>query len=177
MTAPAYPWYQTTRGDDIEQGDFFEACPVFAPPEDLAEGPLASATFRWEERDLIVLSQSCDLVRGREKIADVLLCAAWQRFELTTGYLSSNKGMEDARRGNLPGFHVLAACALSGLAREVRIVDFRRVYSLPLAFLRKRAAGIGDRIRLLPPYREHLSQAFARFFMRVGLPVDVPPFR
>jgi hypothetical protein len=29
---------------------------------------------------------------------------------------------------------------------------------------------------LLPPYREHLSQAFARFFMRVGLPVEVPPF-
>jgi hypothetical protein len=29
---------------------------------------------------------------------------------------------------------------------------------------------------LLPPYREHLSQAFARFFMRVGLPVDIPPF-
>ncbi len=29
------------------------------------------------------------------------------------------------------------------------------------------------RLRLLPPYREHLSQAFARFFMRVGLPVAV----
>jgi hypothetical protein len=34
----------------------------------------------------------------------------------------------------------------------------------------------GRRLRLLPPYREHLSQAFARFFMRVGLPVDIPPF-
>ena len=30
-----------------------------------------------------------------------------------------------------------------------------------------------DRIRVLPPYREHLSQAFARFFMRVGLPQDI----
>jgi hypothetical protein len=26
-----------------------------------------------------------------------------------------------------------------------------------------------------PPYREHLSQAFARFFMRVGLPQPVDP--
>ena len=26
-------------------------------------------------------------------------------------------------------------------------------------------------------YREHLSQSFARFFMRVGLPVNIPPFR
>ena len=32
-------------------------------------------------------------------------------------------------------------------------------------------------LRLLPPYGEHLSQAFARFFMRVGLPVDIPPFK
>lgn len=147
---------------------------MFLPSEELAEGLLATATFRWEERD--VLSQSCDLVKGREKVTDVLLCAAWQRSELTTGYLASNKGLEEARRGNLPGFHIVAACTLPGLDREVRVVDFRRVYSLPIAFLRKRAAAGGDRIRLLPPYREHLSQAFARFFMRVGLPVDVPAF-
>lgn len=55
--------------------------------------------------------------------------------------------------------------------------DFRRGYSLPLAFLRKRALLDSRRLRLLPPYREHLSQAFARFFMRVGLPVDIPPFK
>lgn len=177
MNTPAYPWYQAFRGDEIEQGDIFEACPVFLPPEDLAEGPLTTATFRWEERDLIVLSQSCDLVKGRERITDVLLCAVWRRSELTEGHLATNKGMEDARRGSLPGFHVLAACPLSNLEREIRVVDFRRVYSLPLSFLRKRARAGGERIRLLPPYREHLSQAFARFFMRVGLPVDVPPFK
>ena len=124
-----------------------------------------------------MLSQSCDLVQGREKLTDVLLCSLWQRAELTEGYLATNKGMEEARRGNLPGFHVLAACDLQGLIREVSVVDFRRVYSLPLTFLRTRALATGPRIRLCPPYREHLSQAFARFFMRVGLPADVPPFR
>jgi len=50
------------------------------------------------------------------------------------------------------------------------------VFSLPVRFVRKKAAD-GRRLRLLPPYREHLSQAFARFFMRVGLPVDIPAFR
>jgi len=55
-----------------------------------------------------------------------------------------------------------------------RIVDFHDVYTIPLAFLeailtqRRRSW-----LRLMPPYREHLSQAFARFFMRVGLPVPV----
>jgi hypothetical protein len=61
--------------------------------------------------------------------------------------------------------------------RELRIVDFRRVYSLPLTFLRSRAGRTGERLRLLPPYREHMSQAFARYFMRVGLPQDIPAFR
>ncbi len=32
-------------------------------------------------------------------------------------------------------------------------------------------------VLLCPPYREHLSQSFAKFFMRVGLPTDVPHFK
>jgi hypothetical protein len=107
----------------------------------------------------------------------VLLCAAWGRGELTSGHLSTPRGLEDARRGNLPGYHLLAECHLPGMTRELRIVDFRRVYSLPLTFVRQVAARGGERLRLLPPYREHLSQAFARYFMRVGLPQDIPPFR
>jgi hypothetical protein len=177
MSTPAYPWYQLVSGDEIEQADILDACPVFLPPEDLAGHPFTTVTFLWEERDVIVMSQSCDMVKGREKISEVLLCAVWRRSELTEGYLATNKGMEEARRGNLPGFHVLAECAIPGFSRDVSVVDFRRVYSLPLAFVRKQAVASGSRIRLLPPYREHLSQAFARFFMRVGLPVDVPPFK
>jgi hypothetical protein len=172
-----YPWYDLVTGDDLEQGHLLESCPVFLPPEQLADGPLAEAVFRWEERDVIVLSQTCDLAKGREKVTEVLFCPVWARPELTEGYLASPKGMEEARRGNLPGFHVLAACALPAAVREVRVVDFRRVYSLPLAFVRRRAAAVPSRLRLLPPYREHLAQAFARFFMRIGLPVDVPAFR
>ena len=72
---------------------------------------------------------------------------------------------------------LLAECRLPGLTRDLRVVDFRRLYSLPLTFVRQVAARGGDRLRLLPPYREHLSQAFARYFMRVGLPQDIPPFR
>jgi len=147
------------------------------PPEQLAGAALAEAVFRWEQRDVIVMSQTCDLAKGREKVTEVLLCPAWGRSELTEGYLATAKGLEEARRGNLPGFHILAACSLPSMSREVRVVDFRRVYSLPLAFVRKQAALVPSRLRLLPPYREHLAQAFARFFMRVGLAVDVPAFK
>lgn len=180
MGSVAYPWYGIATGEDIEQGDFLEACPVFIPPEDLAEVPFTESferEFGWEERNVIVMSQSCDMMKGREKVSEVLLCPVWNRSELTKGYLATDKGMEDARRGNLPSYHVLAECSLNGFAREVRVVDFRRVYALPLSFVRRWATVRGHRIRLLPPYREHLSQGFARFFMRVGLPVDIPPFK
>lgn len=178
MTSLHYPWYAPFSDDTVEQGDIFEDCPVFLPPADLTPDPTVGtaqeASFRWEQRDVIVLSQSCDLVKGQEKLSDVLLCAVWKRSELS-GSLAKNEGMEDARKGRTPGFHVLAESAVEGFVREVRIVDFRRVHSLPLPFIRKRAE-LGTRLRLLPPYREHLSQAFARFFMRVGLPVDIPSF-
>jgi hypothetical protein len=65
MSTPAYPWYQLVSGDDIEQGDILDTCPVFLLPEDLAGHPFTTATFYWEERDVIVMSQSCDMVKGR----------------------------------------------------------------------------------------------------------------
>ena len=58
---------------------------------------------------------------------------------------------------------------LEGFETEYLVVDFRSVYSVPFNFLIDLAKSRGKRLRLLPPHREHLSQAFARFFMRVGL--------
>ncbi len=177
---PEYPWYANIGDDNIEQGDIFTSCPVFIPPPDidLSDNSSTVADFRREKRDVIVISQTYDLVKGREKLSEVLLCAIWNQSEITEGLLASPKGMEDARRGYLLPFHLLARCESPDAPnREIRIVDFRRIYSLPIAFIRKRAEGGEQRLRLLPPYREHLSQAFARFFMRVGLPVDIPPFK
>lgn len=171
-----YPWYSKVEDDSLEQGDLFETCRVYIPTVQAAQTGVAD--FDWVDRDVVVMSRSCDLVKDRAKVTEVLLCAVWNRSELPTEHLlSTPKGMEDARRGNLPGFHVLAPCTLSDLEHEVRVADFRRVHSLPIQLLRKLAADDSRRIRLLPPYREHLSQAFARFFMRVGLPVDIQPFK
>ena len=176
-TEQQYPWYSLAVGDDLQQGDILESCRVFSPPADLAdESPAEHATFRYTEHDVIVMSQSCDLVKGRHRLTEVLLCALWRRSEFDEGHLSTPRGWEDARRGNLPAYHVLSECTLPTAEREVSIVDFRRIYPLPIDFVRRHAAA-ARRIRLLPPYREHLSQSLARYFMRVGLPVDIPPFK
>ena len=58
------------------QGDLLERCPVFLPPADLAE-PWDEAAFAWQARDVVVMTQSCDLITGRERVTEVLLCAAW----------------------------------------------------------------------------------------------------
>lgn len=176
-----YPWYEVVSGDSLEQGDVLRRCAVFSPPGGLllpenAHDEEVVTVFDWVERDVIVISQTCDLAKSRERVSEVLLCATWSCAEVG-GHLASPKGMEDARRGNLPAYHMLAPCELARFESEVAVVDFRRVYSLPLSYVREFASNIGNRVRLLPPYREHLAQAFARFFMRVGLPIDIPPFK
>jgi len=123
------------------------------------------------------MSQSCDL--AAKKLDLVLVCPHWSLLEIgeENQHFASEKGKEDLRRGNIPGYHLLNKCDIPGQERDFRVVDFRTAYAVPLAFLCELLAKRGDRLRLLPPYREHLAQAFARFFMRVGLPVDIPPFR
>jgi len=89
----------------------------------------------------------------------------------------STKGKETLRQGNIVGFHLLNKIEVAGYERDYQIVDFRELHTIPFSFLSDYIKGEKERIRLLPPYREHLSQAFARFFMRVGLPIDIPPFK
>jgi hypothetical protein len=72
---------------------------------------------------------------------------------------------------------MLSAFVAADENRNSLVVDFRQIFSLPVAYLRKHAAGLDPRWRLESPYREHFSQAFARFFMRVGLPTAIPTFK
>jgi hypothetical protein len=176
-----YPWYEIVGGDDIQQGDILEGCPVLVLPSQLPfdspDPPSQVYEVPFERRDVIVISQTCDMIKGRERIPEVLLCAVWKKSDFAQeSLMSKSEDWEIARKGRMPAFHVLNKCDLGGFKRDFSLVDFRTVHSLPLDLTREIATGLGKRMRLLPPYREHLSQAFARFFMRVGLPVDIPPF-
>ena len=178
--ADHYPWYTLVEGPDLRQGDFLDQCPILIPPNDFqvpAPGEPAEMKVGVRPYNVVIMSQSCDL--EQDKLDLVLICPHWSLGELAEGndFLKSTSGKETLRHGNLPGYHLLAACELGNIKQDIRVVDFRSVYSLPCQFLRTFAERSGARLRLLPPYREHLSQAFARFFMRVGLPVGIPPFR
>ncbi len=123
------------------------------------------------------MSQSCDLVQNKLEL--VLVCPIWSlsEFENKNPSYKGPKMKESLRRGYLPGYHLLNRCEIDGFKTDYLVVDFRNIYSVPFDFLVELSKKRGNRLRLLPPYREHLSQAFARFFMRVGLPVDIPQFK
>ncbi len=176
MSDKDYPWYISVEGDEIRQGDILLECPLIFPPNNLACDSLDEIELDVAYLDVIVVSQSCDLVKGREKLEYVLLCSLTPLSAHKQGELSTPKGRENARRGYLPGVHMLNSCQASDMEREISIVDFRRIYSLPIGLIREVASKAGPRLRLLPPYREHMSQSLARYFMRVGLPADIQPF-
>ena len=61
--------------------------------------------------------------------------------------------------------------------RKAVVADFRQLITLPAALLHDHAKALGPRWRLQSPFVEHFSQAFARFFMRVGLASVIPEFK
>jgi hypothetical protein len=181
VTAPQvrFPWYEVVTGTELQQGDFIAGCPVLRPSLNAVTGA-ANVEVQFTRRAGIVLTQSCDpAVRpdGRCHSEEVLFCSIYRLGELHEHRVFGKKqGWEEARKGRHPAFHVLNRCVLAGHEHDFLLVDFSRVFTADVNLVRELAASATARLRLNPPYREHLAQAFARFFMRVGLP-DIPPFR
>ena len=166
---PNYPWYLAEPWTDLEQGDLIPNCPVLVPPENLAEflvdvreGDRLNTPSQVQWADLVIMSQTCDLIQ--EKISQVLLCAHFP---------ASNHGKDkrkEIRKERFPYLHMIEKCEIKNQEFDRQIIDFRTIYTLPKDFVSSFTNSLRQRVRLLSPYKEHLSQAFARYFMRVGLP-------
>lgn len=175
-------WFEITQGADLLQGDVLSKCPVFLPHGEL-KWPLptdSSPNFRAELVDLIVLTQSCDLVN--DKISEVLLArvVSWAhivRDEVEQGNeaIKSSKFRKQLVDGTVPSLSLLHKREQEPRL-EWSVVTFQWLYTLPKSFLCDFAVSLGPRLRLRSPYREHLAQAFARYFMRVGLPHNARAF-
>ena len=176
---PAFPWYDVVRGDVLEQGDLLFGCPRFVIPAEAA-GAGGDVTLARETVDAVILTQSCDMaVRadGPCEAADVLLCPFYFKKDLAEHpVFKKDEAWEEVRKGRRPFFHVLNESRLPGHERDFALIDFHGLFTLSIDLTRGFAGSAADRLRLPPPYREHLSQPFDRLFMRVGLPTDIPPF-
>ena len=182
---PDFPWYSdVSYSADLNQGDLLADCPIPFPHALMYQAILESdgtteesisveKPIEIKNGNLIVLSQACDL--QNEKLDTVVLCQYWplKTIMQKNDYYNSKNGRESLRQGKEPAYHLLNRYQSEFILLEYSVVDFHRIYTLPKEYLHAYAITQKHRIRLLPPYREHLSQAFARYFMRVGLLVDI----
>lgn len=175
-------WYEVVNGQELLQGDLLPSCPVFIPTQKPVWPIVPGSQVPLEARkfEVIILTQSCDLVN--EKIEDVLLAqvGAWAtvvRNEVSKGNeaIKSSKFRRSLIEGGVPGLSWLHKYD-GEPTLDWSVVDFRHLFVVPKLLVLSFAASLGPRLRLSSPYREHLAQAFARYFMRVGLPHDAKAF-
>jgi len=193
-----YPWYEDLKPDEpLSQGDIIKACPTLTySAVNFTEGQSAvkalEAAVVAKEADCIVMTQACDLEHNH--VREVILCPVysvdsfrklWDEDQKEKGQNPTlrywNRKLNEIREGKIWNLNLLNHRPEDQEKNQntipYQIVDFHEIFSLPKSFMVEwMKQNPQPRMRLLPPYREHLSQAFARYFMRVGLPEDIPSF-
>jgi hypothetical protein len=170
------PWWVQVNGGQLAQGDLLPDCllPVFVDPtpNDEVDSP---RDVEVHTQRLIVVTQSCDLHKSIEFVA---LCPIHTlvEFEDVNPAFTKKGRWENVRKGREEGLHLLASPEAPQNNRDAIVADFGHIVSVPHAYITRHAAELGPRWRLDSPFLEHFSQAFARFFMRVGLPSSLAKF-
>ena len=167
-----YPWYELIEdSDEIAQGDILLHCPVAVLSNcDIENNKINSEIY---DVDGIIMTQACDI--ANHKVENVILCAITSvaDYSKDRNVKEVKKSLDSIKKGQQNALHIINHYNEEDFQQDYYIVNFKDIFSIPIVLARKVAKNNGRRLRLLPPYREHLSQAFARYFMRVGLPVDI----
>ena len=185
-------WYEEVEArTKLMQGDLILRCPLISWKDEApqldghGEAELLRTMTNAIQADVVVMTQACDL--ENEKVQNVVLCPHLSLTEYYRAWKAEMAGMkqnpsdkawgrycDDIRDGYIWNLAMLNSGNTSNLTTEHRVVDFHDIFTVPRIFLESLLQQREqERLRLLPPYREHLSQAFARYFMRVGLPSPV----
>ncbi len=182
MTGPWYAW--ASADDPLTQGDIVQACRVMAW-EPVAESAALQAWANERSLDVVVMTQACDL--EHRKVANVVFCPftpisiyreVWNSRMLQRSQIPSEKAwrraLQDIAAGYVWNQTLLESFEPAAPENEPLVVDFQEIFTVPRRYVEGLLAQRGQpRPRLLPPYREFLSQAFARYFMRIGLPQNI----
>jgi hypothetical protein len=187
-------WFALVGHDvPLTQGDIIVDCPLLKwkspknevePPDSVAQGESVDRLFRHAagiRADVVVMTQACDLEHG--KVSDVVLCpclplskykSLWETAERARNQNPTAKAWkrfcEEITDGSIWNLFMMDSVPEGELSSEHRIVDFHSVNTVPRAFLEGLLAERGiKRLRLLPPYREHLSQFLREVLYAGGL--------
>ncbi len=179
MDATKYPWYEFVSGPELAQGDLIFDCEAIVTRSSVETEDQSAVSVDVEIHDVIVLTQTCDLANGG-KVKRVHVCPTYTLAQISqsNNFFQSTKGRKSLSNNELPAWHLLDGVQHEGFESDFRVVDFRAGLTLDVEYLREHAVRCGTRPRLLPPFRELLSQQFARFFMRVAVPqpIELPKY-
>lgn len=173
-----YPWYELIENTgEITQGDILKGCPV----------PVLKGTVGMDESEVeaevvyidgIILTQACDIANN--KVENIILCSITSKSDFEKVLLDAgkttntiNNHIKGIVKGQQNAYHIINEYKTEEFSQDYYIINFKDIFSIPVALAKEIAEKNGKRLRLCPPYREHLSQAFARYFMRVGLPINI----
>lgn len=187
-----YAWYTSASSDTpITQGDIVFKCPV--PIIDVKrEYPFF--TVKGNHFDVIVVTQACDL--EQQKVNEVTLCPIEGLSSVVKGlmdkefqekdgydYLSlTNKERKkkeqfitEIKKGSYRDLHLLNKnYEIPDVDLSYSVVILKQKFTMPVDSLQEIVSErSGKRLSLLPPYREHLAQAYASNYDRIGLPVPI----
>lgn len=168
-------WWIKVRDGKLAQGDFPPSCKVPLFPPDFAEKEENSILV--EEYDCIIVTQSCDLENNKVDLVALCPICSVSEYEGVNTIMKRKGEWEKVRKGRVESLHLIAGFESPIENQFCFVIDFSQIYSLPIEYLKKHAKDLQERNRLASPFLEHFSQAFARFFMRVGLPSSIPKFR
>jgi hypothetical protein len=168
---PWADWY-IDGSAQVEQGDILLDFPVVTPVGLDSNGDY---TFARRKQTVVLLTQTCDVQKAKQR---TLMAASVHDYDalVATGdfqYLTDKDYKKSLARGSAIADFLLPPTAADELSWS--IAHFREIFVLPKAAVQ----GAVERqapIRLASPYKEFLSQAFARFVMRVGLPSPLTEF-
>jgi hypothetical protein len=175
---PEMQWYQLIEQNPVlQQGDLLFSIPIISPVGSIS-GDRPKMELR--EYDGIVLSQSCDLEHG--KIDVVVFCPFFPLDEViekiagSTHVNALKSAKNKLRVGDYIHYHLLNKCEFPDFLSDYFVVDLKNPRTFPIDQIPIILTTNRRRLRLVSPFREQLSQVFARVFMRVGLPEDIPEF-
>ena len=182
-------WYEIAQGAELRQGSLLCAFPIVRPPLAVAKneaGEWIPSDAEVHETDIIVLSQSCDLAQNKSGLVSIApIAVLTDELSILLGgqMLNQNRKLipkfkEQIRRGHQPNLHMLAPSEVGEFSFPIQVADFRQTATVSFAHLQTFATQAETHLRLRAPFREHLSQAYARFMMRVALEseAEIPRF-
>ncbi|NCU18520.1 hypothetical protein [Pallidibacillus pasinlerensis] len=190
-----FQWYEvidSSQATDISQGDIISCLVPVTHSSD--EFPFFEVSYG--NINGIVMTQACDLENG--KVEEITLCPLvpledilkdyiLEQYKNTEGFNYESltkkqqnnkyKYAEKIRQGNILDYYLLNRALIDNnpeLNMDFQVVLLRKTFRIPITSLKNQInQNPSSRLRLLPPYREHLSYAYSFNFSRIGLPIDI----